>query len=86
MKLHNKVFYLFLPLQSDLGIVAVKIVRVTTVIPNVFPFSPTSKRKRCCYTVALLPLFIRWKLRTSKINCEDKIWRKPCLFTFSSGK
>ena len=41
MKLHNKVFYLFLPLQSDLGIVAVKIVRVTTVIPNVFPFSPT---------------------------------------------
>ena len=41
MKLHNEVFYLFLPLQSDLGIVAVKIVRVTTVIPKVFPFTPT---------------------------------------------
>ena len=30
--------------------------------------------------------FIRRKLETSKIDCGDKIQKKPCLFTFSSGK
>ena len=34
----------------------------------------------------LLPLFIRGKLRTSKIDYGDKISKKPYLFTFSSGK
>ena len=33
-----------------------------------------------------LPLFILGKLGTSKFNCGDKIQKKPCLFTFSSGK
>ena len=35
---------------------------------------------------SLLPLFIRGKLGTSKIDCRDKIQKKPCLFTLSSGK
>ena len=26
-----------------------------------------------------MPLFMNGKLRTSKINCEDKISKKPCL-------
>ena len=30
-----------------------------------------------------LPLSIHWKLGTSKIDCGDKISKKPCLFTFS---
>ena len=30
--------------------------------------------------------FIHGKLGTSKIDCEDKIQKKPCLFIFSSGK
>ena len=34
----------------------------------------------------LLPLFTRGKLRTSKINFGDKIWKKPRLFSFSNGK
>ena len=34
----------------------------------------------------ILPLFIRGKLGTSKIDCGDKIQKKPYLFTFSSGK
>ena len=34
----------------------------------------------------LLPFFIRGKLETSKIDCEDKISKKPCLFAFSSRK
>ena len=34
----------------------------------------------------LLPLFISEELGTSKIDCGDKIWKKPCLLTFSSGK
>ena len=35
---------------------------------------------------SLLPLFIRGKLGTSKMNCGNKIQKKLCLFTFSSGK
>ena len=44
------------------------------------PHPPNFLRKLC-----LLPLFIRWKLGTSKIDYGDKIQKKPCLFTFSSG-
>ena len=29
----------------------------------------------------LLPLFVRGKLGTSKIDCVDKIQKKSCLFT-----
>ena len=34
----------------------------------------------------ILPLFIRGKLGTSKIDCGDIIQKKPYLFTISSGK
>ena len=34
----------------------------------------------------VLPFLIRKKLGTSKIDCSDKMKKKPCLFTFSSGK
>ena len=33
-----------------------------------------------------MPLLARRKLETSKIDCGDKNWKKPCLFTFSSEK
>ena len=33
-----------------------------------------------------MPLFIRGKLGTSKIDCGDKTCEKPCLFIFSSEK
>lgn len=33
-----------------------------------------------------LLLFIRWELRTSKIDCVDEIGKNSCLFTFSSRK
>ena len=36
--------------------------------------------------LAVLPLFILGKLRTSKIDCGDKIQKKPCLLTFSREK
>ena len=39
------------------------------------------KKKRC-----LLPLFILGKLGTIKIDCGEKISKKPSLFAFSSGK
>ena len=34
----------------------------------------------------ILPLLICGKLGTIKINCGEKIWKKPCLFTFISRK
>ena len=33
--------------------------------------------------ICILPLFIRRKLGTSKIDFGDKISKKPCLFTSS---
>ena len=48
--------------------------------------TPHSHRNFHCLSYSLLPLFIRGKLETSKIDCGDKIWKKPCLFTFSSEK
>ena len=36
--------------------------------------------------MSVLPLFIRGKLGTGKIDCGDKIQKKPFLFTFSSEK
>ena len=35
---------------------------------------------------SILPLFIREKLGTSKIDCHGKILKTPRLFLFSSGK
>ena len=36
-------------------------------------------------TLFLLPLFIFEKLETSRIDCGNKIKKKPCLLTFLSG-
>ena len=36
-------------------------------------------------TIFLLPLFILEKLETSRIDCGNKIKKKPCLLTFLSG-
>ena len=33
-----------------------------------------------------MPLFIRGKLGTSKIDCRDKIWKKTRLLALSSEK
>ena len=35
------------------------------------------------WLLCVLPLFIRGNLGTSKIDCGDKIKKKPCLFTLS---
>ena len=49
-------------------------------VPSVQDTKPTD-----CF-LGLLPLFIHGKLGASKIDCRDKIWKRLCLFTFSSGK
>ena len=37
-------------------------------------------------STVLLPLFIRGKLGTRRLDCGDKIWKEPCLFIFSRKK
>ena len=38
-----------------------------------------------CFPIDL-PLFLHWKLATSKINCRDNISKNPPLLTFPCGK
>ena len=50
------------------------------------PPDPTPQNRHKTVCRANMPLFICRKLGTSKTDCRDKIWKKPCLFTFSSRK
>ena len=43
-------------------------------------------KKVSIFFVYILPLFMRGKLGTTRIYCDEKISKKACLFTFSSKK
>ena len=67
-------------------------------LKNIFLFCAKSDRHFCIFRRSafriyskicgrtFLRLFIRGKLRTSKIDYGDKFYKNPCLFTFSSEK